>query len=78
MVVNPDLDILVKGKRQANDKAQANLPNNLETPRQAIFIVLKFFEVVVDKANHARPDGRDDEQDNINVGQVGKEEYRNE
>src|SRR3974390_2131883 len=83
----PDLGVAVKIKRRCHYKSQDDLPKHLKPSRQTILVpfLVRYplllgeafspeLEVIVNKSDHAKPDGAEDHQTDVSLIEVGQQE----
>ena len=73
-----DHDLRTKPHHQSDNDTKPHLADNLKTAIQSLFIFAKNFDVIIQEADQAKPHGRDDHQQHIDVGQISEQQDRNQ
>src|SRR5690606_25577713 len=60
----------------SNYDSQKHLPKNFKLSGKALFVFLKYFDIIVNKANDSHPNGGEYEQYDIDIVQFGKQKHR--
>lgn len=63
---------------QAHDNAQAHLSDNLETTVEPLFVLAEYLDIVVQETDQPEPHGRNDHQQDVDVGQVAEQQDRDQ
>jgi len=73
-----DDDIGAHPHHTPHDNPQAHLADHLEAPFETVLVFTKHLNVIIQKADQPQPDGRNDHQPDIHVGQVAEQQNRNQ
>ena len=80
-VVGGDLlfhgNVGVKGQHGGNYGTQADLTDYLKNAPKALLVFAKYLDVVVGESDGTHPNGREQQQLNVDVAQVGDQQNRN-
>ena len=70
--------LLREAHHRAHDNTQADLTHDLELTLQAILVVAEGLDIVVQEAQQAEPQRRDEHQDNVDIIQTSHQQHRHQ
>ena len=71
-------DLRAEPHRATDDQSEADLPDDLVPAAEPFLVLAKHLDVVVQETDQSEPDGRNDHQPRINVGQVAEQQRRDQ
>ena len=71
-------DLRAEPHRATDDQSETDLPDDLVPAAEPFLVLAKHLDVVVQETDQSEPDGRNDHQPRINVGQVAEQQRRDQ